>query len=579
MAPDERDRKDLPIPLSHVRERLAGPRGVRRIDALLSAADPAAEVAALSVPEVYQLVKEVGFADAADLVALATPEQLRGCIDLDAWDRDRVQITAMEPWLAAIVEHGFEKLGQVWEQLDPELAALVLARWGRIYDLSLGEAPPEEDDVVYRTPDGFFAISLDPEAGESVKLALAVLEDLYRADLYLARHTLMAARSEPIAELEETSYRWRSGRMADLGYIDYYEALAVFRPLDPSAVRIGEGTQDHVPPPEPGEEARAPGALPVPLAERVVGVSFLARSLDEIRELPELQRLEGALVLLSNQVLAALRIQPGDAEGVRFGHDYAMSTLALGLEIVARGAVVQGAAALRSVAAQRLFRVGLGATTRLAGFAAAVARRAATAGEPVVSLIAALSAERPFFPRELDHPPGAGPRPFESTADLRAAARALTELALRIAVAESLGADLIALAGQPEPRPELAPSGPAYAGPAVGQVELDDFVRTALVRALGGGALDPAPLSPEELAAFRGRAFAGDQLLAEARAAAQAAIDRHLDVAGVTAGRDLVPALLGGWLGQLEQTFGGLPAGATPDARFVAGVITSSQRQ
>ncbi len=45
----------------------------------------------------------------------------------------------------------------------------------------------------------------------------------------------MSARSEPAAELEETSYRWRAGRMADLGYIDYYEALAVFRPSCPTS--------------------------------------------------------------------------------------------------------------------------------------------------------------------------------------------------------------------------------------------------------------------------------------------------------------------------------------------------------
>ena len=60
----------------------------------------------------------------------------------------------------------------------------------------------------------------------------------------------MSARSELSAELEEQSYRWRSGRLADLGYVDFYDALDLFRPLTPDQVKIGEGTEDRVIPPD-----------------------------------------------------------------------------------------------------------------------------------------------------------------------------------------------------------------------------------------------------------------------------------------------------------------------------------------
>ena len=46
----------------------------------------------------------------------------------------------------------------------------------------------------------------------------------------------LGERPEPPAELEENSYRWRSGRLADLGYVDFYEALDLFRPLDADKV-------------------------------------------------------------------------------------------------------------------------------------------------------------------------------------------------------------------------------------------------------------------------------------------------------------------------------------------------------
>ncbi len=249
---DEREggRDDI-IPLSRFRASLARPRGERRMEALLDAADPAAAVAALSLPELYFLVKEVGLGEAGDLVVLATPAQLRGCLDMDIWDRDRLQFDAAVPWLQAVVEAGFEKLAEVWERLDPELRALILARTTRIYDHALEEeAPEDEERPMITTADTFFTVVITAEREDEIRLVYRIIDDLYRGDMTLARHTLMAARSELTSELEEMSYRWRAGRMSDLGYVDFYEALEVFRPIDPETISIGEETAD------PGRPAR-----------------------------------------------------------------------------------------------------------------------------------------------------------------------------------------------------------------------------------------------------------------------------------------------------------------------------------
>src|SRR5687767_16015174 len=96
--------RDLPPtgPLARFRAHLAGPRGVRRIDALLSADDAAGAVAALAPNEIFELVHEVGFEDAQDLIALATPAQIQGCFDLDAWNKDQLDVAPLKPWLTAL---------------------------------------------------------------------------------------------------------------------------------------------------------------------------------------------------------------------------------------------------------------------------------------------------------------------------------------------------------------------------------------------------------------------------------------------------------------------------------------------
>src|SRR5215813_7829760 len=283
------------------------------------------------------------------------------------------------------------------------------------------------------TPDSLFLLELTGD-DDSRRLIMGIVDDLYRADPDLARHTIMSARSEPPAELEEQSYRWRSGRLADMGYVDFYDALELFRPLDPAQVHIGEGTHSQI----VGEDAH----LPVVVVEQVIGRSFLARALAAIADPAEAERLQTTIMVLVNKVLAAGRARPGQPEVVQRGALYATATLSLGLETVARGDVPRATQALGSIALQRLFRVGYTVTQKLARLAVALAPRSITAGAPVKELVSALCSPRPLFARAADDPAAPGVRPFESVADLRRAGELLTGLTVRIALAEGLGVDV-----------------------------------------------------------------------------------------------------------------------------------------
>jgi hypothetical protein len=227
--------------------------------------------------------------------------------------------------------------------------------------------------------------------------------------------------------------------------------------------------------------------------------------------------------------------------------------------VIARGDLERAATALQSVSLTRLHRVGYTVPLKIARLARALAPRAATAGEPATSTLAALLALRPWMSRQLDQPPQPGVRPFESQADVRRAAETLAKLTVRIAIAESLGVDLAAMAQAPEPRPAL-----------------DDHARTVMVRAVLGSP-GGAPLSDDELRAFRARGFGDGALTDEASERATSAVVERLDAAHVSAGRDALAALVAGWLADLERTFAPLDA-RDIDGRFVEGVVTASAR-
>src|SRR6516162_9837657 len=70
-----------------VRRALVEARGRRKTDLLLDAPDPLALVRAIPPEELYLALLDVGPEDAAEVVALASPEQFRHFVDLSAWPR------------------------------------------------------------------------------------------------------------------------------------------------------------------------------------------------------------------------------------------------------------------------------------------------------------------------------------------------------------------------------------------------------------------------------------------------------------------------------------------------------------
>jgi hypothetical protein len=517
------------IPLSRFRAQLARAKRGGRAEAILSAPDPTALVPTLPIQDLYFAIKEVGLADATDLVALATPTQVRGFIDLDAWDRDHLDEAKMEEWLVAVSEAGPVKLKQVIEALDPEAVTLFLRRVARVYDLTLEDDLPEEPEGhFWPTPDGNFLLDVIP-SGERGKSVERLVDYLYRADLQVARWALMAARSEISAELEEWSYRWRSGRMADLGYVDYYDALSVYSPLDPARVPVGTAPATIPKAPAPREPEAEP-SLPTQLAAVIDPRGAYGRALATIDDPVELDRQQSFLMLLVNKVLSADRVDTGDLDGAQKTLPRIVGTLDLGLEAMVRqrGAVDDvdryAGELVRSIALEHLFRVGVGLLDRLQRAARALVSHGliivppltvSLAEPPHDALLGGLALRRPLYPIALDKndaAPSAAPfRPFSSLADVARATAALDELAqIGAFVFAALGVDRAALTrAVREAGPLLKPVHPDEqrlpGAPPPPQVRFGTIVRTLAARALVDGTAQLRGFSARERRALAER--------------------------------------------------------------------------
>lgn len=413
------------IPLSRWRAALARARRGRKADAIIGEPDAERLVPTLPVQELYYAIKEVGLADASELVALASAEQVQGFIDLDVWERDHLDERRLDAWIETLADGGYEKMGAVLEALDPEVLALWLQRQARIYDLTIEEAPDEPEGHFYPTPDRFYLLDI-LVAGEEGKALERILDWIYRYDLELGRRIVMGARWELGSDLEEHAWRWRQGRMADLGYVDFYEALSIYQWLDPATVELDEHTFV-APPPE------TPTELPAVLAGSLDEAGFFGRALSTLGSEAAVERVHGALVLLINKAMAADLVDPGDFEHGKEALARAVAYVGLGLEYLARGDAARAGQALGSVALERIFRVGVSLTLRLGTLADTLVEKGGV--DPIAletpwdEVMRALRRRRPEYPCALDDPPTARTRHFATLADVARAAAALETIA------------------------------------------------------------------------------------------------------------------------------------------------------
>ncbi len=416
------------IPLSHWRAQVARARKTRRIDALLEERDAEKLVPQLPIEELFYTIKEVGLHDAEDLLALTSPEQVQGFLDLDVWQREHFDEARAVQWFDALVSAGPVKFASVIDALDGEEVALYLQRQAKVYDLSIDTLPEEPEGHFYPTPDRFFMLDILVE-GERGKSLERQLDWLYRADLEMARRVVMSARWEMPSDLEEWAYRWRSGRMADRGFVDYYSALSIYQPLDAASIKLE-------PPVSLPAEASVP--LPVQLTLSLDDTTFFVRTLTCISNDAELDRLQMSLLLLTNRALSAEPAEPGDLALSRSVLKKNVATLSLGLETLSRGDLTVATELLAKLTLEKIFRIGFTLTLQLQRLCKTLLTQgqvrlpntpALLLDAPYDALCRSLAEKRPQFALELDGK-AAGSRPFQSLADIARAAQALEEAAL-----------------------------------------------------------------------------------------------------------------------------------------------------
>jgi hypothetical protein len=411
-----------------MRKALREARGKHKLDLLLSTDEPAKLVRSLPPEDLYLALLDIGPDDAAEVVALASPEQFRHFVDMSAWrgGDEGPRTSEVLRWLRLSREGGGDagrmRFRYQLSGLDVELLALVLRRGMKVYDLGEDQDPhPENPALAFYTADRRFLLEFRSESEFTAMRQL--IEALYERDEGAAGRLIEATRWEQSAELEEAARRWRDGRLRDLGVPDFEEAISFYaRPASRA--------------PAPPMAAPQTQALTAPQGN-------LMDAALELLSGEELELAEESAVYAANAALVANRVPLDDPDEVREQLADARATLSLGLELLSGGDPVRASRVLVELPIRQLFQTAMGEAYRLQTRARKVAQAArlpqaqsaTLLDEPLESAVQALLKPRPLF-----HEPGKRrPRAFATRADVAAVEAMLDEAEAVVALLSALG--------------------------------------------------------------------------------------------------------------------------------------------
>ncbi len=311
--------------------------------------EPERVVPELPEAELCFTVKAIGLADAAWVLEHASQVQVAACVDLDAWSGLLPDPLALGDWVEAFADGSDASLLRSLHALDPEMITLHLEDRVEIVQKP-NEAEGWEPPLGAQTLEGQFYF-LAKRDDDDLATLIRMLRVLFEKDYWFYFRLMHAPISELQSETEHFALRWRLGRLQDLGFPPWEEAMEIYGHVAP-----GERSRLPEEVARPAAEWHLPVWLPnLPAAADAQHLVFRAAAAlaDEARG-----SFFYRFVALANKVAVADGLPLGEPDSIPRAIEKAASITSTGLEHLAKANDTDPAEVLSRASLERLFRVG-----------------------------------------------------------------------------------------------------------------------------------------------------------------------------------------------------------------------------
>ncbi|MDY7036848.1 MAG: DUF6178 family protein [Thermodesulfobacteriota bacterium] len=351
------DSANLPASSRELMSELFAISGSEALNRILEYDDPKPLIQNLAKVDFLWLIKKIGETDSLPILKIASAEQWQYMLDMEIWQRDRLDLNQISTWLDR------------FQQADPERLIRWLYSDGQYltyyYFFKTIQVEIKEGDEVYDLPDDFFTLDnlyyiriLDKEHEEIIE---NILRKMAQEDYERYQALLLGLVGVLPVEAEENMHRMRNVRLAEDGFLPYDEAISIYSHLNADSLQ------------ESGSEYKAYDIsvddtlelVPFTHLDHAMGNDLLAKCFSRITDNRFLDRIRLEFAGLCNQILSADSLRVDDIKVLVNVCRKAAGYINIGLERLSADDIDSSEQYLKKNPLISFFRVGFGVALEL----------------------------------------------------------------------------------------------------------------------------------------------------------------------------------------------------------------------
>jgi len=355
--------------LKKERERLLSLPPDAAMEHLVSEKGAIAVVHSFPPEDFHLLIRDIGAKNALPLLALASSRQWEYILDIEIWQKDRMDFAAATKWLHLLLSADPGRLAEWCAKEKDSFIDFFLLRNIEVRIREYDESPSELGNDFSTFDDTFYFRILEPPFSPATQATpedtqhgkqylegrkdflMLLLQRLSNFDHPRFQNILLESVAILPAETEEEIYRLRNVRLAEKGFLPFEEAVGIYQPLTVKELknRIKKLKSESV---------TDDNFMPVPYyAQNLLEPDgILAKALSVVKNETVLMQLQSEFAGLCNQLLIADQKVITGRSGLHEAVKKASGYMGIGLESISKTQETQ----IEQYLLSDIFRVGYG---------------------------------------------------------------------------------------------------------------------------------------------------------------------------------------------------------------------------
>ena len=291
-----------------------------------------------SFPEqdLYFLIHDIGPDDALPLLALASEKQWDHMVDLEGWQKDRIDLQSVTRWLGLLLEADQPRFIRWFLEQKLEFIEFYLFHNIEVRVVDHDKDPAEIGEEFFSLDNTYFIriiespVKDDPDQmtrSQGKKFIMKLIKALADFDHRTYQGVMLEATHLVPAESEEKCYHWRNVRLAEKGFLPFDEAAGIYQPIRPED--IGQHRIDRLADKMDPETVASASRYPLQVLKEDNPFTRALATLGDSGVLPDI---EAEFANLCNRVVVADHKTVHDREGLREIVKKSCGFISLGLE-------------------------------------------------------------------------------------------------------------------------------------------------------------------------------------------------------------------------------------------------------